>query len=123
MSTNGTILEQSRTTSWVIGIVGTFLLVGFLVWVMYSYVRPANLAAARTAERYQFLAEVQATETILADEYGWVNQERGFVRLPLVRAVEITLEEWQDPAAARALLATRVEELTAPAPEPENIYE
>ena len=40
MSTNGNIHGQSRMIGGAIGIGGAFCLVGFLVWVMYSYTKP-----------------------------------------------------------------------------------
>jgi len=55
-----------------------------------------------------------------------VNKDKGIVRLPIQRAVELTLQEWQNPAAARSNLISRVDKATAvppKAPEKPNPFE
>jgi hypothetical protein len=117
---------MSRTTAWAVGALGTFLIMGLLVGALIRYTRPEDLTAARAAERARFLAEVLQTETPLVTTYGWIDREKGFVRVPVERGMELMLKEWQDPAAARSNLIVRVQkakELPPPPPEPENPYE
>jgi hypothetical protein len=119
-------LERTRLIAATVGVVGTFLLMAVLVWAMYHYTRPEPLAAIRARERAQFLQEVRATEAKALSEYAWQDQAKGFVRLPLARALELTLQEWQQPAAARSNLIARVEKATEkppPPPAPVNPYE
>ena len=45
-------------------------------------------------DRVQKLAELRAKENEAAASYGWVDQEKGVVRLPLDRAAELTLQRY-----------------------------
>ena len=48
--------------------------------------------------------------------YGWVDQPKGVVRLPIADAMQLVLRDWQNPAAARSNLIARVEKATAAPP-------
>ncbi len=117
---------KTRTGVYVVAILGTFLLVGWLVWLMRSYTQAPSVDAARSAERMQILADFKAANTPLLEKYDWQDQARGFVRIPVERAKELMLEEWQDPAAGRSNLMARAAKEFAPAPkvpEKKNEYE
>lgn len=45
--------------------------------------------------RAKKLAEVRANEVGQAGAYGWVDQTKGVVRLPLERAMELTVRDLQ----------------------------
>jgi hypothetical protein len=45
------------------------------------------------ADRAALLAEHRAKEQADATTYGWVDQKAGIVRLPLERAIELTVRE------------------------------
>ena len=78
------------------------------------------------ALRKKALAELRAAEASELDSYGWVDQGKGVVRLPLAEAMKLTLREWQNPAAARSNLIARVEKAAAvppPAPAKPNPFE
>ncbi len=123
MNLFGKCWDRNQAVAWGLGIVGTFLLMAVLVGALYRYALPQPIAAARAQERYQFLAEQKAAEAKLLTEYAWQDPAKGIVRLPLQRALELTLQEWQNPAAARSNLIARVEKATAIAPPPPNPYE
>ncbi|MEP6663569.1 MAG: hypothetical protein ABJC04_07880 [Verrucomicrobiota bacterium] len=116
MKTDSCCAEKSRCTAYVLGILGTFLLMAGLVWLMRHYTQPAPLGAERALERIKNLKEMRAADFDAVNNYGWQDQAKGLVRLPVARAMEITLQEWQNPAAARADLIARMEKATAPAP-------
>jgi hypothetical protein len=121
-----TCCDKTKLIAWSVGILGTFLIAAGLVCVMYHYTHPAPLGAERVEERYKNLHEVRATEADVLNNYAWADQGKGIVRLPIQRAMELTLQEWKNPAAARSNLIARVEKATAPvprAPEKPNIYE
>jgi hypothetical protein len=118
--------EGVTIAAWSIGIVGTFLLMALLVFAMYHYTRPEPLGANRQQERQQFLTETRQASADALHSFAWIDQSKGFVRVPIERALELTLREWQDPVAARANLISRMEKATEappPPPEPENPYE
>lgn len=45
------------------------------------------------AERKTLLTDVRAKEQAAATSYGWVDQSKGVVRLPIDRAVELTARD------------------------------
>lgn len=109
--------QSNRSTGlYVVAIVGTFLIVAALVWVMQRYTQPAPVNQARVTERKKFLAEIRAAEADALNNYGWVDQAKGLVRLPVSRAMEVVLDEWKNPAAAHSNMAARAEKAYAPPP-------
>jgi hypothetical protein len=50
--------------------------------------------------------------------YEVLDKTKGFVRLPIDRAMELTVEEYKNPAAARTNLVARADKAGAPAPKP-----
>jgi hypothetical protein len=98
------------------GILGTLLIVAALVWAMQRYTQPPPLGEDRVAARKKALAELRAAEAGELTTYGWVDQTKGVVRLPIAEAMQITLRDWQNPGAARSNLIARVEKATAAPP-------
>lgn len=105
--------------AYLVGILGSFLIVAALVWAMQRYTQPPPLGEDRVALRKKALAELRAAEASELDTFGWVDQGKGVVRLPIAEAMKLTLRDWQNPAAARSNLIARVEKATAvPPPAP-----
>lgn len=117
------ILDQGRNVAWMIGVIGTLAIMAILVTVLLRVTRPEDLAAIRARERLQFREEVRAAEAQAISRYAWQDQAKGLVRVPIDRAMELVIKEWQNPAAARSNLIARVEAATALPPEPDNPYE
>jgi hypothetical protein len=118
--------ERARAVAWVVGGLGTFLIMAVLVAILIRYTRPVDLTAARAQERRQFLAEVRKADAEAVGGYAWLHRDKGFLRVPVDRGIELVLKEWQNPAAARSNLIARVEkakELPPPPPEAVNPYE
>ena len=111
-------MNHERTV-WPVGVgflIACFLFAVIVAAVKFSTTVPA-IDADRAAVRVKALAEIRATETRALNHPGWINQDRGLVRLPIAVAMQITEREWQDPAAARSNLTARVEKAAAPAPQ------
>ena len=109
-------LQQGRTTVTLLVVLATFLIMAALAWYVQFKTRPAPVDVARVAERKKFLAEVRAAESQALNNYGWVDQSKGLVRLPIRRAMDLVLEEWKHPAAAHSNMAARAEKAFAPPP-------
>lgn len=107
---------SSRTSLGVlaVGVLGSLLVVYGLVKAMQYYTRPAPVNAARIEERRNALAEQKAADHAQLTGYGWVDQKRGIVRLPITNAMELTRMEYRDPAAGRTNLLNRLEKATVP---------
>ena len=117
---------ERTSLAYLIGILGSFLIIGALVWAMQRYTQPPPLGEDRVALRKKALADLRAAEASELDSYGWVDQGKGIVRLPIAEAMKLTLRDWQNPAAARSNLIARVEKATAvppPAPAKPSAFE
>jgi hypothetical protein len=118
--------QKTRIAANVLAILGTFLVMAFLVALMRHYTETPSLSADRAAERMKILADFKAVNAPLLEKYDWQDKDKGIVRVPVARAKELVLEEWQNPAAARSNLMERAAKAFAPAPkppEPKNPYE
>ena len=105
---------ERTALAYIVGILGSFLIVAGLVWAMRYYFQPPLLGAARAAERAKALAELRAAETEALEHAAWLDQTKGVVRLPIPEAMQIVEREWgKNPAAARSNLISRVEKATA----------
>ena len=96
-------------TAYSLAVLGSFLIVGALVWVMYIYTRPAPLGEDRAGVRRKTLADVRAADADVLDSpnYAWQDESKGIVRIPIKQAMELSLRMWQDPVAARSNLMAR----------------
>jgi|SRR5947209_7303548 len=107
---------QGKFYGLAVTIAGTFLIMAALVYVMRHYTQPGPIDEARIQERRKFLAELQAANADGLNNYGWQDQAKGLVRLPITNAMEMTIREYQHPAAARSNLAARADRAFAPPP-------
>ncbi len=89
--------QKSSSQFWVTfaAVIGGFAIFALILVVAYLPQKPEPLPeGARTPEqRKALLAELKGKEQNLATTYGWVDEKAGVVRLPLDRAVELTLQE------------------------------
>jgi hypothetical protein len=116
-------LDEARLAAWCLGIAGTFLIVGWLAWMVAERTRPAGIDEARAELRRTNLITLRADNQAALTSYGWIDPAKGLVRLPVRRAVELSLQLWQDPAAGRSNLLGRLEKATAKPPEKPSEYE
>ena len=122
-------MNRKNLFALVIAIAGTFLIVAALVYIMQQYTNPPPVDQARIQERKKFLAEIQAANAEALDTYGWQDQAKQLIRLPITNAMALTIREYQNPAAARSNLAARADKAFAPpppapaVPEKKSIYE
>lgn len=97
-------------------VLGTLLIGAGLVQMMIHYTAPEPLAEDRAAFRKKNLAELRAANAEALTTYGWVDQTKGIVRLPIDDAMKLSIELAKNPEAARASLIARAEKAAAPAP-------
>jgi hypothetical protein len=112
---NDPITEKPVWHYGIIFVVACFLFVALVAIVKFS-VRVPAIDADRAAVRAKALAEIHAVETAALTTPGWVDQDRGIVRLPIVQAMQLYQQAAQNPAAARADLMARAEKAAAPLP-------
>jgi hypothetical protein len=113
--------RQTGVCGYVAAVIGSFLIVAGLVWVMLHYTRPGPVNEERAAQRRKALVELRASnaDVLHSQTYIWmpgVPPVNHIVRMPIERAIELSLKLWQNPAAARSNLNARVEKATAVPP-------
>jgi hypothetical protein len=110
-------LEQTnRGTAAALGfltVAGVFAVLAVLL--VFSLKAPP-IDAERAAQRRAALAEIRAAEAKALTGAVVIDAQKGIVRLPIDRAMELTAQAWKNPAAARADLISRVEKATAAPP-------
>jgi hypothetical protein len=110
--------EPNEKIVWHFGIVfvaACFLFVALTAIVKFSVSVP-TIDADRAAVRSKDLAEIRAAENTALTAPGWVDKDRGIVRLPIDEAMQIYEQAAQNPAAARADLMARAKKAAAPLP-------
>jgi len=81
----------------VLGVFACFALFLLLVYVSYlpRQTGPFVGDGVRTpAERAAKLAELRATEQKHSQSYAWIDQSAGTVQLPIDRAMELTVQQY-----------------------------
>lgn len=109
--------SRPRVAAYAVAVTAIFFLMSGAIWLMYHYTQSGSVEETRWAERARNLAELNAKNKEGLESFGWVSQDRGVVRLPITRAMELTVKEWQDPAAGRANLIARMERALPPMPQ------
>ena len=89
--------KERTGLAYVAGILGALLIVAALVWAMRHYTQPPPPDKARVALRKKALADLRAAEATELETYGWVDQAKGVVRLPVAEAMRLALRDWQNP--------------------------
>lgn len=118
--------KGSASFIYIVVIIGALLIMNNMVKRVREYTTPAPLGAERAVERQQAADELSASSQAALTTYGWQDKSKEIVRLPIDRAMEITIEEWDDPAAARAKLISMSDKAVAeppPAPEVPSEFE
>lgn len=87
--------HKTTVVIYFIGIVGSFLIMIGLIWIMYYYTRPPGVDQARAAERRKNLADLTAQTKEQLENYAFMNPVNGTIRVPIARAMELTVQEWQ----------------------------
>jgi hypothetical protein len=113
---NETNDRESVAVPYIVGILGTFLIVALLVWFMHRYTETGGINEERKAARGKALVELRAADTEALENTAWIDPNKGLVRLRVQDAMKLVEREWRNPAAARSNLLARVEKATAVPP-------
>jgi len=122
MNSNSSFCSDSckTMTAWFIGVVGSFLIVGVLTWMVVRQ-NTDTPDTARAAERARLRAEIDATTA--AKLHGPLGEAGSYsmdpaalgkgnkvYHMPVARALTIAAEEWKNPAEGRAKLIQRFDD-------------
>jgi hypothetical protein len=78
-----------------VAMIGGFLIFALIMIVAYLPNKPGELPQGTKTpeERAAILRDLRARETAAANSYGWVDQTKGIVRVPIDRAMQLTLDD------------------------------
>jgi hypothetical protein len=110
--------QNNEKIVWHFGInfvVACLLFVALAAVVKFSISVPP-IDADRAALRSKALAELRATEANALANPGWIDQDRGIVRLPIETAMQLFESAAKNPGVARADLIARAKKAAAPLP-------
>lgn len=81
--------------STLIAAIGGFAIFALILVVAYlpNKAAPAGDGVKTPEQRKAALAELHGKEKSAATTYGWIDKDKGVVRLPIDRAVELTIQE------------------------------
>jgi hypothetical protein len=112
-----TPIRERTGWAYVVGMLGSFLIVAGLVWAMQYYTQPPPLGEDRKQARAKALADLRAAETEALEHPAWIDQGKRLVRLPITQAMKLVEHDWgQNPVAARSNLIARVTAANATPP-------
>jgi hypothetical protein len=75
-------------------------------------------AKARSAERLKARDDLRQKTAAALSNGGPIDTNKGLVRIPIARAMQMTVEAYQNPDDARSNLVARAQKAAAPAPQP-----
>lgn len=111
--------------SYMVAVVGVIL----IVWGLNNMLRHYTVKVeqdnreARGKVRKEERKKIQQTEAA-ANSYGWANEAKGIIRVPIERGVELILSEYSNKKTARNTLNARLKKATAKPPKaPEKLSE
>lgn len=114
----------ARVFAYTVAIAGSFLAVAGIVWLVRQYNPPVAVDQARADQRAKALKELTEANATALSGYGWQDQAKGIVRLPVADALKLAEKEWQNPAQARAKLIANLDKANPkPAPPPPSQFE
>lgn len=112
-------LHRAKVAAYVVGIAGCLLVVAWMTSLVVRHATGEAVGLGRADERRKNLSDLNAASQQLLNEYAWQDQPKGLIRLPIERAMQLTVAEWKDPKAARAALISKAEKASAPPPKVE----
>ena len=103
-----------KLTVYGIVILFCFLILFYVTRNMYREHNPGRVNSARAAERIKARDDLRAKTVAALNNGGTIDTNRGIVRIPITRAMQMTVEAYQDQTAFRSNFAARIQKATAP---------
>lgn len=87
--------SQGSFTATLLAAIGGFAIFGLILVVAYlpNKVETVGDGVKTPEQRKAALAELHGKEQTAATSYAWIDKEKGVVRLPIDRAIELTIQE------------------------------
>lgn len=123
MNENQNTLDVNRASAAAIGFLAASLIFIVLVVIANFSRNVPAIDAARGNAISSALYQIRTNEVTSLNNAGWIDQNRGVVRLPIETAMQIAAQEWRNPAAGRTNLIARAQKATAPVPAKPSQFE
>lgn len=88
--------KQPTNVKYLLGVLFALVIIGsiaLIAVILYFINRPKPLTVGPADERKAKLAEVNAKQNEAISTYAWVDQPNGIVRVPVARAMQLTIEK------------------------------
>jgi hypothetical protein len=121
MATYGTYNSPGGFKLTVYGIViaACFLMMFYIVRGMYIENNPGRINSARAAERIKARNQLREKSATALMNGGVIDTNKpSLVRLPIARAMQMTVEAYKNPEAARSNLIARAQKAAEPVAPP-----
>ena len=105
-----------KLTVYGIVVAASFLILFYLVRNLYRDENPGPVNSARAAERIKVRKELNEKALAALNSGGVIDTNKGIIRLPISRAMEMTVQAYQNPEAAHSDLVARAKKAAEPAP-------
>lgn len=93
------IPSNSKYIGGALFVVALISVVAGIAIVLYFVNRPEPLNVEIIAERKAKLAEVNAKQEELINNYAWIDKTKGIVQIPIKQSMKLTVEELRNPKA------------------------
>ena len=108
----------NRASGAAVGFIFASIIFCVLAVIVKTTTTVPAIDADRSATLSSALSEIHSNETVTLNSAAWIDRSRGIIRLPITTAEKLAVEEWNNPAQARADLIARAKRASAPAPKP-----
>jgi hypothetical protein len=116
MNDSQKLTNVNRASGAAIGFVIASVIFFVLVAVVKFSVTVPAIDADRDTTISKALFEIRTNEVASINSAGWVDKQRGVVRLPIETAMRMLERNWQNPTNARADMISRAEKASEPLP-------
>ena len=99
-------------------IAACFVMMFYIVRGMYIENNPGRVNSARAAERIKARNELREKTSTALLQGGAIDTNKGLVRIPIARAMQMTVEAYQNPETARSNLIARAQKAAEPVAPP-----
>jgi hypothetical protein len=116
MSNDSCCSKTKRSCIYAVAIIGSLLVMFQMARLMRHYTSEGPIGADRAKERLKNIAELRGQNVEVLDGYGYAYPVNGILRIPIAKAMELSLQEYKDPQAGRSNLFARAAKAFAPPP-------
>jgi|GEM_PF-685120 len=97
----------SSTIVYSVAVIGALLIMGWMSSMLIDRTKGPVVDHKRGEQRLKDAQEVRQLGKQSITTYGWQDQGKEIVRIPIDRSMELMVQEWKNPQEGRAKLLSR----------------